>query len=225
MSCTGIPSVTTTMSRVPASAASYTASAANRAGTRISDASAPVSLTASATVSKTGIPSTDWPAFPGVTPATTRVPYALLRSEWKAPSFPVMPCTTTRVDSSMRMDIRSGHPLCGGGPGQLHGQTRRLQHRWSGDDPRMRSLLQDLPPLVGVRALQPHHDGHSGIHPGQRLEDALSHQLPPGDAPEDVDEDGADGRVGEDHLQRGCHAVGAGPASDVQEVGGAAARL
>ena len=35
---------------------------------------APVSATASATVSKTGIPSTSWPPFPGVTPATTCVP-------------------------------------------------------------------------------------------------------------------------------------------------------
>ena len=35
--------------------------------------------TASATVSKTGMPSTSWPPLPGVTPATTCVPYALLR--------------------------------------------------------------------------------------------------------------------------------------------------
>ncbi len=35
---------------------------------------APASETASATVSKTGTPSTSWPPFPGVTPATTFVP-------------------------------------------------------------------------------------------------------------------------------------------------------
>ena len=34
----------------------------------MSDVSAPVSATASATVSNTGIPSTSWPPFPGVTP-------------------------------------------------------------------------------------------------------------------------------------------------------------
>ena len=34
----------------------------------------PVSATASATVSKTGMPSTSWPPLPGVTPATTFVP-------------------------------------------------------------------------------------------------------------------------------------------------------
>ena len=35
---------------------------------------APVASTASATVSKTGMPSTSWPPLPGVTPATTWVP-------------------------------------------------------------------------------------------------------------------------------------------------------
>ncbi len=35
---------------------------------------APVSATASATVLNTGMPSTSWPALPGVTPATTEVP-------------------------------------------------------------------------------------------------------------------------------------------------------
>jgi hypothetical protein len=35
---------------------------------------APALSTASATVLKTGMPSTSWPPFPGVTPATTFVP-------------------------------------------------------------------------------------------------------------------------------------------------------
>ena len=59
---------------MPASTASDIASAANRAGTKMSDVSAPASATASATVSNTGIPSTSWPPFPGVTPPTTFVP-------------------------------------------------------------------------------------------------------------------------------------------------------
>src|SRR5262245_41847479 len=46
------------------------------------------------------MPSTLWPALPGVTPATTFVPYALLRVAWKAPSRPVMPWTTRRVPPS-----------------------------------------------------------------------------------------------------------------------------
>ena len=60
--------------RHPASAASRIASAANRGGTKTIEVSAPVSATARATVSKTGIPSTSCPPLPGVTPATTFVP-------------------------------------------------------------------------------------------------------------------------------------------------------
>ncbi len=45
-----------------------------RGGTKIRDVFAPVSATACATVSNTGMPSTFWPALPGVTPATTFVP-------------------------------------------------------------------------------------------------------------------------------------------------------
>ena len=51
-------SVITITVRMPASTASYAASAAKRAGTKISDVFAPVRSTASATVSKTGMPST-----------------------------------------------------------------------------------------------------------------------------------------------------------------------
>ncbi len=58
----------------PASIASLIAPAANRAGTKIIDVFAPRSETASATFSKTGMPSTSWPPLPGVTPATTSVP-------------------------------------------------------------------------------------------------------------------------------------------------------
>ena len=70
---------------MPAPAASRIASAANRAGTKTSDVLAPACSTASATVSKTGIPSTSSPPLPGVTPATTFVPYARLRSVWNEP--------------------------------------------------------------------------------------------------------------------------------------------
>ena len=71
MSSVGMPSVMQTTSGIPASAASMIASAANGGGTKITLALAPVSATASATVSKTGMPSTFWPPLPGVTPATT----------------------------------------------------------------------------------------------------------------------------------------------------------
>jgi len=60
----------------PASAASRMASAAKAGGTKISEVLAPSLAAASATVSKTGIPSWRMPPFPGVTPATTFVPYS-----------------------------------------------------------------------------------------------------------------------------------------------------
>ena len=69
-----MPSVMHTTRAMPASAASITAAAANRAGTSTRLASAPVAATASATESNTGMPSTSLPPLPGVTPATTWVP-------------------------------------------------------------------------------------------------------------------------------------------------------
>ncbi len=76
MSSVGMPSVMHTASGSAASAASRIASAANGGGTKITVAVAPVSRTASATVSNTGHPSCVVPPFPGVTPPTTCVPYA-----------------------------------------------------------------------------------------------------------------------------------------------------
>ena len=71
-----MPSVMQKIVAIPAAAASITASGAPAAGTKMHVVSAPVSRTASATVSKTGtVPSSAvWPPLPGVTPATIRVP-------------------------------------------------------------------------------------------------------------------------------------------------------
>src|SRR3954451_15368657 len=81
------------------------ASGAKRAGTKTSDVFAPVSFTAWTTVSKTGMPSTSWPPLPGVTPATTSVPYARLRSPWNDPSRPVRPETRSFVSLSTMIAI------------------------------------------------------------------------------------------------------------------------
>ena len=69
-----MPSVMQMMVSIPASAASRIESAANGGGTKIIAVLGPVSATAEAKVSKTGMPSTSWPPFPGVTPETTLVP-------------------------------------------------------------------------------------------------------------------------------------------------------
>ena len=74
MSCAGMPSVMQMTVSIPASTASNIASAAKRAGTKIIAVFAPASVTASRTVSKTGMPFTSSPPLPGVTPATTFVP-------------------------------------------------------------------------------------------------------------------------------------------------------
>src|SRR3954468_14151381 len=61
---------------------------------------APACCTASDTVSNIGIfsrPATLTPPLPGVTPATTRVPYSTIWRAWNAPAEPDMPWTTRRV--------------------------------------------------------------------------------------------------------------------------------
>ena len=57
--------------------------------------SAAVALTASLTVSNTGLSKWVCPPFPGVTPPTTCVPYSIIWVAWKVPSLPVNPCTIT----------------------------------------------------------------------------------------------------------------------------------
>ena len=75
MSVTGMPSVMHTTSSTSASTASRMASAAKGGGTNTIDAFAPVLFTASRTVLKIGIESSNFsPPLPGVTPATTFVP-------------------------------------------------------------------------------------------------------------------------------------------------------
>ncbi len=71
-----MPSVMQKIVSMPAAAASMTASGAPAAGTKMQEVFAPVSRTASATVSKTGtVPSSAvWPPLPGVIPATMAVP-------------------------------------------------------------------------------------------------------------------------------------------------------
>ncbi len=89
----GIPSVMHTISLIPAFAASKIASAANAGGTNIADASAFTACTASATVLNIGtfVFSNIKPPLPGVTPATTFVPYSIICFAWKEPSLPVIP--------------------------------------------------------------------------------------------------------------------------------------
>jgi hypothetical protein len=92
-----MPSVMATITLMPASAASRMASAAYGGGTKIIEASAPVSRTASCTVLNTGRPMCELPPLPGVTPPTSLVPYSSACSEWKVPCWPVKPWVMTLV--------------------------------------------------------------------------------------------------------------------------------
>ena len=53
------------------------------------------------------VSATLWPLFPGVTPATTLVPYSRIRRVRARPSRPVIPCTRTRFFSSIRIAMRA----------------------------------------------------------------------------------------------------------------------
>src|SRR5258706_9878757 len=131
----------------------------------MSDVFAPVCPTASATVSNTGMPSTSRPPLPGVAPATTCVPYVRLRREWKVPSEPVMPCTTSFVSAPTRM------AMSGRRPGQARGFLRGLEHRGGGNDVLVLRLQQDAPSLPRVRAVEAHHELHARLEPRERPED------------------------------------------------------
>ena len=80
----GTPSVMHTMNVMPASAASITASFTPGAGMKMHDAVAPVAAIASPTLAKTGMPSTSVPAFLGLVPATTWVPYVAVEQPVEA---------------------------------------------------------------------------------------------------------------------------------------------
>src|SRR6266513_525542 len=59
----------------------------------MTDVFACVSWTAWATVLNTGtVFSNRWPPFPGVTPATTLVPYSIICLAWNDPSRPLLHC-------------------------------------------------------------------------------------------------------------------------------------
>ncbi len=77
----------------------------------MTEASAAVASTASATVLNTGRPRCSWPPLPGVTPPTIFVPYSMACSEWKVPCEPVKPWQMTFVLLSIRMLITPRLPL------------------------------------------------------------------------------------------------------------------
>ena len=78
MSITGMPSVMQMTSSTPGIDGFENSIRRAGAGTKMTETLQSVSWRASQTVSNTGtLPSNIWPPFPGVTPATTLVPYSM----------------------------------------------------------------------------------------------------------------------------------------------------
>src|SRR5215212_4099755 len=210
------------------------ASGANRAGTKMIATLGAVSATASATVSKTGTPATLLPLPPGVTPETTLVPYSTICSVWNEPSRPVMPCTNTRVSRSTRMLTEWSPPrwstasgCAHGGPAKCSCSVRRADslcgrfvHAISRGQPR---LGEEAPPFLSVRSGKSHDDRYQASASLQRFRDALCDDVAPRDSAEDIDENGAHVRVRGHQAERLRNLIGAGAATDVEEVCGFAA--
>ena len=92
VSLTGTCSGIATSNLIPEFNASFAACKKNFAGTKIIETFAFVASTASCIVLYTGIVSSNFcPPLPGVTPATTLVPYAIICFACSEPYAPVIP--------------------------------------------------------------------------------------------------------------------------------------
>src|SRR5882757_1630123 len=226
VSCTGMPSVMTITSGIPASTASVTAALVPAGGTKTTDTSAPVAAMVSATVPNTGtaaLPrSTVCPAFRGFVPPTTVVPAASIRRPCLVPSEPVMPWIMTRLSPVRKIAISCS---CRGGSGQFRGTPGCVGHGRDLLDHRQTRVSEDAAALLGVVAVQPDHDrvpdflALAGQH-ADRRHDPVGHRVTRGDAAEHVDQDAADRGVGQHDLQAVRHHLGGRAPADVQEVRG-----
>src|SRR5437867_2640017 len=223
MSATGMPSVMQITSGTPAAAASMMASAAAAGGTKMSAQLAPSLATASATVFQTGKPSCVVPPLPGVTPPTTCVPYSLERAAWNAPSLPVIPCTTTRVDRSTRIGIIGAAALFAVSPlGEFDGFFRAVGHV-VGHREGQAGVGEHFLALLDVGPFGAQHDGQRETELLHRRDDALGETIDAQDAAEHVDEDCFHVPVRRQDPERVLDLLGRGAAADVQEVRGLAA--
>src|SRR4051812_44214160 len=171
VSATGTPSVMITTSGTPASIASTTAPLVWAGGTKMTETSAPVAATASATVPKTGTSTspnvTDVPALRGFTPPTTDVPDASIRVVCFWPSAPVMPWTMTLDASVRKIAMVVSASLCcwisGGGVGELGSLVGAAVHGVGDGDQRVAGVGEDLATLHHVVAVQAHDQRLRGL--------------------------------------------------------------
>ena len=150
------------------------------------------SRTASATVSYTGTVSSNCCApFPGVTPPTTVVPYAIICRVWNEPSRPVMPWTSRRVRPSMKMLTPSP-----AGDRAFH----RVVHVGEAENPASSGCTIASASLVPVSRIT------SGTLSGnwlRRLDDTVGHVVAARDPAEDVEQNRFHTGIRRDDLQCG----------------------
>src|ERR1700733_1873355 len=206
MSCAGMPSVIEQTSLMPASAASMIASAAKAGATKVMLVVAPVFLTASFTVLNTGTPQCVWPPLPGVTPATTLLPPAIISFVWKVAFSLVMPCTSIGVFSSIRMLMartfwcssnyatRNSHSMSAGNldadavaAASGDSLARCLSQCVRADD-RNAAFLDDLAAGLDIGTGEANDQGHADPGFLAGLNDTLRYPVATVDAGENIDE-------------------------------------
>ena len=157
------------------------ASAANGGGTKITDAFAPVSFTASATVLKTGTSSAS------VRPCrASRRRRRLCRSRcdccaWKVPSLPVNPCTIRRVFLIYQYAHRC--PIAA----SFTTFSRRVLHSVGHREIEAR-FRQDLPAELHVGAFHADDDRHLDAEIARRRHHAGGQRVAAQDAAENIDQ-------------------------------------
>src|SRR4249919_4259806 len=185
----------------------------------MTDASAPVCATASATVLNTGRPRCCVPPLPGVTPPTTLVPYSSICSAWKVPCEPVKPWTITFVFLLIKTDMGRRSLLAGDGSNRLLRAVVDVVGRSDGQT----RVLQQFLAGFHVRAFEADDDGNLDVDFLDRADDALGDHVAADDAAEDVDEDRLHLVARQDQLEGFGDAFLGGAAADVEEVGRRAA--
>ena len=99
----------------------------------------------------------------------------------------------------------------------------RVEHRRRDVDVVAPRVLEDLPALLGVRAVEADDDRMLDLGPSSACEDAARDLVAARDAREDVEQDRAHLRIGADDLERVDDALRVAAAAEVAEVRGPAA--
>src|SRR6056297_3919337 len=169
------------------------------------------------------MPSTSWPSLPGVTPATTCAPLAIMRRVCLVPSDPVMPWTWILLLESSQMAICCSLLSCRASGCEFGDPAGGVVHGFHEFDEVVLGLFQDATSFFGVIAVDAAHDrlgdGFAALGEHRhRLHDAIGDRVAGGDAAEDIDEHRFHPGITEDDVQAVGHHLGRRPATDIQEV-------